>query len=136
MGQYCLLCTVYAGLELIIGLLVSLSVKQKLDGFVALFKLANKATSLSPMYELLHLQHHNRWAFVLCLIMFVVIKIGCVTMITICLRRWEKITICWNHTYVHLYRNRRGRITRTRNMHMILGPTSCFHTTIEEIGMF
>lgn len=38
-----------AGLELLLGLLGSTSPKQQLDGAVALYKLANKAMSLSPM---------------------------------------------------------------------------------------
>ncbi|XP_057959325.1 ARM REPEAT PROTEIN INTERACTING WITH ABF2 isoform X2 [Malania oleifera] len=37
------------GLELLLGLLVSTSAKQQLDGSVALFKLANKALTLSPV---------------------------------------------------------------------------------------
>ncbi|KAK8548565.1 hypothetical protein V6N13_054650 [Hibiscus sabdariffa] len=37
------------GLELLLGLLGSTSPKQQLDGAVALYKLANKATTLSPM---------------------------------------------------------------------------------------
>ncbi|KAF8388036.1 hypothetical protein HHK36_026702 [Tetracentron sinense] len=39
----------FAGLELLLGLLGSTSVKQQQDGSVALYKLANKATSLSPV---------------------------------------------------------------------------------------
>lgn len=38
-----------AGLELLLGLLGSSSLKQQLDGAVALFKLANKAMALSPV---------------------------------------------------------------------------------------
>lgn len=38
-----------AGLELLLMLLGSSSLKQQLDGAVALFKLANKATTLSPV---------------------------------------------------------------------------------------
>ncbi|XP_043692076.1 ARM REPEAT PROTEIN INTERACTING WITH ABF2-like isoform X2 [Telopea speciosissima] len=37
------------GLELLLGLLGSTSLRQQLDGSVALYKLANKATTLSPM---------------------------------------------------------------------------------------
>lgn len=37
------------GLELLLGLLGSSSLKQQLDGAVALYKLANKATTLSPV---------------------------------------------------------------------------------------
>lgn len=40
---------VHAGLELLLGLLGSSSPKQQLDGSVALYKLANKATTLSPV---------------------------------------------------------------------------------------
>lgn len=39
----------HVGLELLLVLLGSASLKQQLDGAVALFKLANKATSLSPV---------------------------------------------------------------------------------------
>ena len=39
----------HAGLELLLGLLGSTSPKQQLDGAVALYKLANKAMTLSPM---------------------------------------------------------------------------------------
>lgn len=39
----------FAGLELLLGLLVSTSLKQQLDGSVALYKLANKALALSPV---------------------------------------------------------------------------------------
>lgn len=39
----------FAGLELLLGLLGSSSLKQQLDGAVALYKLANKATTLSPV---------------------------------------------------------------------------------------
>lgn len=38
-----------AGLELLLGLLGSSSPKQQLDGSVALYKLANKAMTLSPV---------------------------------------------------------------------------------------
>uniref|UniRef100_A0A2N9HAM4 BTB domain-containing protein n=1 Tax=Fagus sylvatica TaxID=28930 RepID=A0A2N9HAM4_FAGSY len=38
-----------AGLELLLGLLSSTSLKQQLDGAVALFKLANKSMALSPV---------------------------------------------------------------------------------------
>ncbi|KAI7998005.1 ARM REPEAT PROTEIN INTERACTING WITH ABF2 [Camellia lanceoleosa] len=36
------------GLELLLGLLGSTNLKQQLDGSIALYKLANKATTLSP----------------------------------------------------------------------------------------
>lgn len=39
----------YAGLELLIGLLGSSNTKQQFDGAVALCKLANKAMTLSPI---------------------------------------------------------------------------------------
>lgn len=39
----------YAGLDVLLGLLNSSNSKQQEDGFVALFKLANKAMTLSPM---------------------------------------------------------------------------------------
>ena len=39
----------HAGLELLLGLLGSSSPKQQLDGSVALYKLANKAMTLSPV---------------------------------------------------------------------------------------
>lgn len=39
----------FAGLELLLGLLGSSSLKQQLDGAVALYKLANKATTLSSV---------------------------------------------------------------------------------------
>lgn len=42
-------CFVNAGLELLLGLLGSTNLKQQQDGSVALYKLANKAMSLSPM---------------------------------------------------------------------------------------
>lgn len=38
-----------AGLELLLGLLGSSGLKQQLDGAVALYKLANKAMTLSPV---------------------------------------------------------------------------------------
>lgn len=38
-----------AGLELLLGLLGSTSPKQQLDGAVALYRLANKAMTLSPV---------------------------------------------------------------------------------------
>lgn len=41
--------SVHAGLELLIGLLGSSGPKQQLDGAMALCKLANKATTLSPV---------------------------------------------------------------------------------------
>lgn len=40
---------IHAGLELLLGLLGSTNPKQQLDGAVALFKLANKATTLSSV---------------------------------------------------------------------------------------
>lgn len=42
-------CLMHAGLELLLDLLGSTSSKEQQDGSVALFKLANKAMSLSPM---------------------------------------------------------------------------------------
>lgn len=38
-----------AGMELLLGLLGSTSLKQQLDGAMALYKLANKAMALSPV---------------------------------------------------------------------------------------
>lgn len=39
----------HAGLDLLLGLLGSTNAKQQLDGAVALYKLANKAMTLSPV---------------------------------------------------------------------------------------
>ncbi|KAE8722614.1 ARM REPEAT PROTEIN INTERACTING WITH ABF2 [Hibiscus syriacus] len=51
----------YNGLELLLGLLGSTSAKQQLDGAVALYKLSNKAMTLSPMDAAPHLQHHKEF---------------------------------------------------------------------------
>lgn len=47
--KFLIIAHLLAGLELLLGLLGSASLKQQLDGAVALYKLANKAMALSPV---------------------------------------------------------------------------------------